>query len=242
MKIVVLSGAGISAESGVPTFRGTDGLWNGRRPEEVATPEAFRRDPEGVWEWYYSRRRNLLSVEPNAGHRAIAAWQEAHDVVVATQNVDGLHQAAGSTVVHELHGSIWRARCLQCGTEREDRTAAPGVDGARPGGPHGVAGCPCGGRVRPAVIWFGELLPQEPLHAAEAAICSADVVLAVGSSHLVYPAASLPLLALSRGIPVIEVNPEETPLSARATRFLQGTAATILPKLVLEGLGRSAAS
>lgn len=222
MKIVVLSGAGMSAESGVPTFRGTDALWNGHRPEDVATPEAFRRDPSNVWEFYRARRRNLLDVRPNAGHLAVAGWQDRHDVVVATQNVDGLHQVAGSRTVHELHGSIWIARCNRCGREREDRVAAPADDA--------LPTCPCGGVERPGVVWFGEVLPEETVRAAEQAVIAADLVLLVGSSNLVYPAASLPLLAISRRIPVVEVNPEETPFSGRVSRHMRAAAGEALPR------------
>ncbi len=222
LRIAVATGAGISAESGLPTFRDAGGLWEGRRPEEVATPGAFARDPVDVWNFYLFRRRSYGSVMPNAGHRAIASWQERFgEVPVITQNVDGLHQSAGSTRVLELHGSIWRRHCHACGRAQDDR-ALELEDGA-------VPRCACGGSMRPSVVWFGESLPEGVFDEARAIVESVDLLFVVGTSNLVYPAASLPLNALAAGVKVVEVNPGETPLSSRATRFIRGPAAAILP-------------
>lgn len=223
-RLAVATGAGISAESGVPTFRGPDGLWHGRRPEDVATPQAFRRDPVDVWEFYYARRRNLLAVAPNAGHRTIAAWQDEFGACpVITQNIDSLHQAAGSRKVLELHGSLWRARCEECGAIREDRT----VEAAETGVPQ----CSCGGRLRPDVVWFGESLAPGIMESAVAIASRVRLLVVVGTSNLVYPAASIPLAALAAGAVVIEVNPEPTSFSPRATRFIAGKAGEVLPTL-----------
>lgn len=227
------SGAGISAESGVPTFRGPDGLWNGRRPEDVATLRAFRRDPVDVWEFYHARRRQLLQVVPNAGHRAIASWQERYgEVPVITQNVDGLHQIAGSRDVLELHGSLWRARCMECGVVIEDRTVSASEKGEM--GVEGISHCACGGMMRPDIVWFGEELPREITARAVSIATSVDILVIVGTSNLVYPAASIPLQALASGVRVIEVNIEPTPLSSRVTKFVQGSATEILPQLESE--------
>ncbi len=224
MKIVVATGAGMSAESGVPTFRGPDGLWNGRRPEDVATPGAFRRDPKDVWEFYLARRRELMACHPNAGHRAVAGWQERWgECPVITQNVDGLHQAAGSADVLELHGSIWRTRCADCGLTTQDRRTM--LDDEQ------VPLCGCGGLLRPDIVWFGEELPHQVLARAQLLATTVDVLVLVGSSNLVYPAASIPLMALAAGVKVIEVNIDPTPFSDRVTRFIQGSAAEVLPAL-----------
>lgn len=230
LRLAVATGAGISAESGVPTFRDADGLWHGRRPEEVATPEAFRRDPEDVWNFYLARRRNLLAVRPNAGHEAVAAWQERFGgAPVITQNVDGLHQCAGSREVIELHGSIWRRHCQDCGSARPDEAVE--LNGKLPR-------CSCGGLMRPSIVWFGENLPDKAFERARLLARAVRVLVVVGTSNLVYPAASIPLAALAAGVTVIEVNPEPTPLTAQGVLFRQGTAGAILPTLdgELEGL------
>ncbi len=215
----------MSAESGVPTFRdGTDALWQGRRPEEVATPEAFTRNPEDVWSFYMARRKNLHSVRPNEGHKAIAGAQELFgDFQVITQNVDGLHQAAGSRRVLELHGSIWRARCGRCARSEEDRR----TEGELPY-------CRCGGLMRPDVTWFGEDLPEGAMAEALATAGAVKVLIVIGTSNMVYPAASIPLAALEAGATVIEVNPQPTPLSRHVSRFIQGPAAACVPPLLHE--------
>jgi NAD-dependent deacetylase len=216
-KICALTGAGISAESGIPTFRGPGGLWRNFRAEDLATPEAFARDPKLVWEWYLWRRGLIAAAEPNPGHTALAAL----DCAVVTQNVDGLHQRAGSTNVIEVHGSIWNTRCLDCGQEstQESTTAVPPT-------------CECGGLLRPAVVWFGEGLDARVWHNAEEAVRSADLLLVVGTSAVVYPAASLALLAKQAGARVVEINIGETALSNCVDRSLRGASGEILPQLI----------
>jgi NAD-dependent deacetylase len=220
--VAVLTGAGISAESGVPTFRGEGGLWRSYRAEELATPSAFRADPGLVWEWYDWRRGLIGACQPNAAHQ-ILAEMESHfdDFVLVTQNVDGLHRLAGSRHIIELHGNIWRMRCTRhCQPPWEDRTnPLPDIP------PH----CPrCGAMARPDVVWFGESLAGKSLEAAFAAAQRCQLMLVVGTSAVVQPAASLPLLALQRGAYVVEVNPEPTPLSDAANQVIRQPAATAL--------------
>jgi NAD-dependent deacetylase len=221
--VAVLTGAGISAESGVPTFRGEGGLWRNFRAEQLATPEAFRRDPALVWEWYNWRRGLIDSCAPNAAHATLAEMEAAlPDLTLITQNVDGLHQAAGSRNVLELHGDIWRMRCTGCGRVSEDRRVPL---------PEIPPRCPeCGALLRPDVVWFGESLPLEVLDAAWAAAARCRLMLVVGTSAVVQPAASLPIVALRNGARLVEVNPAETPLSAHAHETLRGPAAEVLPE------------
>lgn len=225
-RVLVLTGAGISAESGVPTFRGTNGLWREFRPEELATPEAFRRDPRLVWEWYEWRRERIAPVKANRAHLALAHLEERKcEFLLATQNVDGLHAEAGSKRMVELHGSLWRLRCTACHRVQEDRRVPlPGLPPL----------CECGAFLRPDVVWFGELLPGPAVERAFAAAKEAQVVLVVGTSSLVYPAAALPRLARTAGALVIEVNREETPLSSLAQVSLRGRATALLPALLGE--------
>ena len=222
--VVVLTGAGISAESGVPTFRGQGGLWKQFRAEDLATPEAFARDPRLVWEWYDSRRAALAQVAPNAGHRALAELEARKPrFTLVTQNVDGLHDRAGSRNVLKLHGDIWTLRCLRCGRERRDeRTPLPELPPS----------CECGGMLRPGVVWFGEPLPVEAWERAQKATREAEVLLVVGTSATVYPAAGLIPLATSAGARVIECNVEETPFSSGVDRSLRGRAGELLPQLI----------
>ena len=222
--VVVLTGAGISAESGVPTFRGQGGLWKQFRAEDLATPEAFGRDPRLVWEWYDSRRAALAQVAPNAGHRALAELEARKPrFTLVTQNVDGLHDRAGSRNVVKLHGDIWELRCLRCGKERRDeRTPLPELPPR----------CDCGGMLRPGVVWFGEPLPAEAWDLAQKATRAAEVLLVVGTSATVYPAAALVPLAMSAGARVIECNVEETPFSSGLDRSLRGRAGELLPQLI----------
>ena len=222
--VVVLTGAGISAESGVPTFRGQGGLWKKFRAEDLATPEAFARDPRLVWEWYDSRRAALALVEPNAGHRALAELEARKPrFTLVTQNVDGLHDRAGSRNVLKLHGDIWTLRCLRCGSEgRDERTPLPELPPC----------CECGGMLRPGVVWFGEPLPAEVWERAQKATREAEVLLVVGTSATVYPAAGLVPLAMSAGARVIECNVEETPFSSGLDRSLRGRAGELLPQLI----------
>ena len=227
--IVVLTGAGISAESGIPTFRDAmTGLWSNYRPEDLATPEAFLRDPATVWAWYAERRRRVGAVRPNAGHDALVRlerWANGRglEFLLVTQNVDGLHAAAGSQQLVELHGNIRRVKCFA------DGHPADSWPDNLPGPPP----CPrCGSPLRPDVVWFGEELPPRAIEAALAATRRCDVFISVGTSGLVEPAASLPFAALDRRATVIEVNPAATPLTRRASFALAGTAGDLLPRLV----------
>lgn len=221
--LVVLTGAGISAESGLATFRGPHGLWAGRDPLELATPQAFDDDPLGVWRFYDWRRRQAAIAEPNPAHAALAAWQLAQpDFTLITQNVDGLHERAGSREVVRLHGSLWRLRCVREGLEREDLRTDLGTLPAR---------CDCGGLLRPAVVWFGEALPADAVALAERACRRAAVALVIGTSSLVFPAAALPRLALAAGAWVVEINPEPTPLTPFVHERLAGPAGQIVPRL-----------
>jgi NAD-dependent deacetylase len=226
-RLVVFTGAGISQESGIPTFRDPGGLWESFRPEELATPEAFAARPAVVWRWYRWRFEKVRAAAPNAGHREIARWQESFpSLLVATQNVDRLHQRAGSRDVVELHGDIWTARCQRCGEETGMEDAI-----ARGGEP---PRCACGGPLRPNVVWFGEMLPEAAWERAAAAASDADLFLVVGTSARVYPAAGLIDVAIASGAEVIEVNREETPFSTRATKSYRGAAGEILPRLTAE--------
>ena len=224
--MTVLTGAGISAESGVPTFRDAlTGLWAQYRAEELATPEAFARNPALVWDWYRMRRELVARVQPNAGHRALVAMErEVPDFVLITQNVDGLHQRAGSTTPIELHGNIGRARCSREHTtvERWDESAdSPPRCGS------------CGGFLRPDVVWFGEILPPEALRAAELAARNCDLLLSVGTSNLVEPAASLPWRAAAAGAEVAVVNVSmEGQRLGPGIHNLIGPAGQLLPALV----------
>jgi len=224
MRVVAFTGAGVSAESGVATFRGAGGLWEGHRIEEVASPHAFAADPVHVWRFYDQRRTNVAKVRPNPAHEVLAAWQERFpNYTLVTQNVDGLHQGAGSRRVVELHGSLWRVRCTGCGREREDRTAPL---------PELPPRCPeCGAMERPDVVWFGEALPAEAFLVAEAAAKVCEVLVVVGTSAVVYPAAGLVAVAAAVGAKVIEVNPEASALAHLADVTLRGPAGAMLPQV-----------
>ena len=229
VRVTVLSGAGMSAESGVETFRdASTGLWEKFDPEELASPQGWLRQPDVVWAWYLWRHHLVNSVEPNAGHRAVADWQRHADVRVVTQNIDNLHERAGSEWVAHLHGSIFEFRCSSCGLAYHGELA----DMPEPVGTVAPPVCSCGGNIRPGVVWFGEALPDEPWERAVEAVALADVLIVVGTSGIVYPAAGLPSAALVQGIPVIEVNPDETPLSDSATVTVRDTAARALPGLL----------
>jgi NAD-dependent deacetylase len=226
-RVVALTGAGVSAESGIPTFRDAQtGLWARFRPEELATPEAFRRDPRLVWDWYEWRRGLVAGAEPNAGHRALARLESlVPDFLLITQNVDGLHQHAGARSIVELHGNIHRNKCF---AENVVVTARQAEDERPPRCPR------CGAHLRPDVVWFGETLPAQALAEADAAARGCDVLLSIGTSAAVFPAAQLPVTALQCGAMVVEVNKDPTPLSAVATFSLLGRAGELLPRLLEE--------
>lgn len=239
-RVVVLTGAGISAESGVPTFREVQtGLWERFSAEELATVEAYENDPALVWTWYRWRQALIAAVEPNAGHRALALWQQRlADVdggwlAVTTQNVDDLHERAGADVLGHLHGRIAAHRCADCGEPGE--LPAPEFDGftapPEPVDPPFCTHCE-EGLMRPDIVWFGEMLPASDFDAASAAIRAADLVLVVGTSGMVQPAASLPLLGLERGVPIIEVNPQETELTDLVDFAIRGPSGEVLPQLL----------
>ena len=221
-KIVFVTGAGISQESGIPTFRGKDGYWRRYDPMKLASIDAFYDDPKLVWEWYEDRRKNILSVKPNEGHFAISQMEEFKDIVVLTQNIDGLHQRSGSTNVLELHGSIIRIKCTVCDfTDNitENFESLPPK-------------CKCGSMLRPDVVWFGEPLPQNIWQSAikEASVC--DVMVIVGTSLVVSPANTLHVYAKQNGAILIEVNPEKTVMSNDMTLSIQATSVGVLPKML----------
>ncbi len=221
--VAVLTGAGVSAESGVPTFRGEDGLWRRYRAEDLASPQAFRSNPTLVWEWYDWRRRLIANCQPNPAHLTLAEMEKALPVfTLITQNVDGLHRLAGSQKVIELHGNLWNVRCVAEGTVRECRDVPLLEVPLR---------CPCGALLRPDVVWFGEPLPAGALVAAQEAVLSCDLMLVIGTSGVVHPAASLPLWAKQGGAYLIEINVQPTPISAYADEVILGPAAVELPKL-----------
>jgi NAD-dependent deacetylase len=202
-RITVVTGAGVSAASGVPTFRGAGGLWRNYPAHQLATPEAFARDPALVWEWYAWRRQVIAGCEPNAAHHVIARWSERPGFTLVTQNVDGLHERAGTKNVIRYHGSIWTLKCSAgCGQPDWDDLRVP-LDPLPPACPH------CGALARPGVVWFGESIPVAALHAADAAT-ACDVFLSIGTSSVVYPAAALFAQARASGAFTVEINPEPT--------------------------------
>lgn len=225
LKLVALTGAGASQESGLRTFRDAQGgLWSQYKPTELASPEAFARDPKLVWDWYAWRREAVKAVRPNAGHYALVEFEKrASHFTLITQNVDNLHRMAGSQNVLELHGNIQRVRCADCYTFTEiwddDSEAVPRCK-------------QCGGLLRPDVVWFGESLPREQLEAAVVAARACDVFFSIGTSGVVQPAASLAFAAHQRGAVVVEINAETTPLTPKANYVLQGKSGEILPRLV----------
>lgn len=223
--VVVLTGAGVSAESGVPTFRDAQtGLWAKYNPEDLATPRAFRSNPRLVWEWYAWRRKLVARANPNPAHFALVELeQHVPEFHLVTQNVDGLHQRAGSQRVIELHGNITRTKCFDEGTIISKWTETGDVPPK----------CPdCGGLLRPDVVWFEEPLPDEEISLAQRASRSCDMFLCVGTSTVVYPAAELPFEALRCGATVVEINPQPTPLTDQARFVLTGAAGVVLPELI----------
>ena len=223
-RIVVLTGAGISAESGVPTFRGEGGLWRQYRATDLATPEAFARDPALVWEFYNWRRELLHPLEPNPGHKTLAGLERrAPHFTLITQNIDGLHQKAGSKNILELHGNIWWVRCTLCSDLKEDRTVPL----------RGLPNCEkCGGLLRPHVVWFGETLDPDVLESAYGAINSCDAMLVIGTSGTVQPAASMGMHARRRGAFVAEINLDPTPYTQIYEVTIPGKSGEILPQLL----------
>lgn len=225
--VVFFTGAGISAESGISTFRGTDGIWNKLKPEELANFDAFLKNPDRVWDWYQYRRHIIDTSKPNPAHLAIAEMQDYFkSLSVVTQNVDNLHRRAGSRTVYELHGNIERNYCIECKTPYNSPEFASGGK---------VPRCEkCGGLIRPDIVWFGEMLPEEDFSMSEKAAEKCDVMFAVGTSAVVYPAARIPLLARRFGAYLVEINLEETELSPLANYVLLGKAGEILPGILEE--------
>ena len=222
--ITILTGAGISADSGVPTFRGADGLWRNFRAEELATPEAFERDPRLVWEWYSWRRELIATKQPNEAHVAIASLESrGPDFWLITQNVDGLHRLAGSTRLSEIHGNIWRVQCTACSAVTENHQVPLSL----------LPRCgPCGGLLRPDIVWFGESLREKDLARCAKQLENCDVLLIIGTSGVVYPAAGFASIVKEAGAYVIEVNLDPTPQSNLVDIALRGRAKDLVPLLL----------
>ena len=223
-RIVVITGAGISAESGIPTFRGEDGLWRKHRVEELATPYAFQTNPKLVWEWYDWRRGIIANANPSPGHTAIAEMEQIipHFSLI-TQNVDGLHRRAGTTKIIEIHGNLWQLRCVREGTLKEDyRVPLPEIPPK----------CECGALLRPHVVWFGESLDNEDMSRSYRLLQDCSLLVVVGTSAVVQPVASFPLTAKRQGAFVVEVNTNPTPLSSMADESIIGKAGEVLPALL----------
>jgi NAD-dependent deacetylase len=221
-KIVFVTGAGISQESGIPTFRGKDGLWRNYDAMKLATINAFYDNPKLVWEWYNERRKNIFSAEPNLGHKTIVELEKFVKVIVLTQNIDGLHQKAGSTEVLELHGSIVKIKCTICDFKSEILTEFLQIPPL----------CKCGNVLRPNVIWFGESLPQEIWQQAVIHASKCDVMIVVGTSLVVSPANTLPIYAKQNNATLIEINPEETIMSSDMDLSIRSTSVAALPKFI----------
>ncbi len=222
-RVVVLTGAGVSAESGMPTFRGEDGWWRNYRAEELATPTAFARDPKLVWEWYDMRRKIITDCSPNPAHETIAEMEKYFEhFQLVTQNVDGLHNRAGNNNIIELHGNLWRVRCVEEGKTFEFHEVPLKEIPPR---------CDCGALIRPDVVWFGEALPHEAIERAFSVAQECDTLIVVGTSGIVQPAASLPILAKQNGAYLFEINLEPTPFTSIADFSIQGKAGEILPKI-----------
>jgi len=221
-RVAVLTGAGISAESGIPTFRGEDGLWKNYRAEQLATPQAFAQNPELVWEWYDWRRGIIGAKDINDGHRVLSKWEGIFPTFnVITQNIDGFHAKAGSTNIVELHGNIWKLRCTEEGTIRENHETPLTENPPR---------CPdCGAMQRPHVVWFGESLDPAVIQQAFALSSSCEVMFVVGTSAVVQPAASLPIAAADAGAKIVEINPNPTPLTVYTDFSFRGNSGEILP-------------
>jgi NAD-dependent deacetylase len=224
--VVFFTGAGISAESGISTFRGADGIWNKLKPEELANFNAFLKNPDMVWEWYQYRKKIINDSKPNPAHLTIAEMQNYFkELTVVTQNVDNLHRRAGSKIVYELHGNIERNYCIKCRTFYNDPDF--GTSDKAPI-------CKCGGLIRPDIVWFGEFLPQDVFDAAEKAASKCDVMFVVGTSAVVYPAAQIPIIAKQSGAVLVEVNIEPTELSYMSDYMMIGKAGETMPAVLEE--------
>lgn len=221
-KVVFVTGAGISQESGIPTFRGKDGLWRNYDAMKLATIDAFYDNPKLVWEWYNERRQNIFNSEPNLGHKAIAELENFVKVFVLTQNIDGLHQKAGSSNVIELHGSIIKIKCTVCDFKDELLTEFSNLPPL----------CKCGNILRPDVVWFGEGLPQDVWQEAIIQASSCDVMIIAGTSLVVSPANTLPIYAKQNNAVLIEINPDETIMSSDMDLSIRSTSAVALPELI----------
>jgi NAD-dependent deacetylase len=221
-KIVFVTGAGISQESGIPTFRGEDGLWRNHDPMKLATIDAFYDNPKLVWEWYNERRMNIFQAQPNPGHRAIAELEKYAEVVILTQNIDGLHQKSGSSKVLELHGSIVKIKCSVCDYKEEILTEISNLPPI----------CKCGNILRPDVVWFGESLPQDVWQDAINFASKCDLMIIAGTSLVVSPANTLPIYAKQNNATLIEINPEKTDMSEEMNLVIRNTSAESLPKFV----------
>lgn len=221
-KIIFVTGAGISQESGIPTFRGKDGLWRSYDAMKLATIDAFYDNPKLVWEWYNERRVNIFQAQPNLGHKAISELEKYAEVVVLTQNIDGLHQKSGSSKVLELHGSIVKIKCSVCDYKEEILTEISELPPI----------CKCGNLLRPDVVWFGETLPQDVWHNAINFASNCDLMIIVGTSLVVSPANTLPIYAKQNSATLVEINPEETEMSREMDMTIRNTSAKSLPKLV----------
>ncbi len=217
-RIVFFSGAGMSAESGVPTYRGKGGVWSEYNYQDYACQQAFDRHPEKVWDFHDRRRATVAACLPNQGHAIVAAVQrDKPATAIITQNIDGLHQSAGASAVIELHGSLWRVRCAAEGTVSEDRSA-----------PIARRKCACGAYLRPDIVWFGDMLDPDVIERATRALEGCDLLVSIGTSGVVYPAAEMPRIAMARGAVTVEINPEDTPVSHLYRHRLRGKASEML--------------
>jgi len=223
--VLFFTGAGISAESGIPTFRGEDGIWNKLKPEELANFNAFLKNPEMVWEWYQYRRKIIRETEPHDGHTAIAEFENYYNTIVVTQNVDNLHRRAGSSTIYELHGNIERNYCVDCLKPFEEIQILSDEKIV----PHCEV---CGGLIRPDVVWFGEMLPQKVFQQGEESAAKSDICFIVGTSAVVYPAAYIPIRARESGSYLVEINIERTEISNISDYSIMGKAGEIIPQIL----------
>lgn len=221
---MVLTGAGVSAESGIPTFRGPDGLWKNHKPEELASPSGFAKDSALVWEWYNWRRDVIRKAKPNLAHYALVDMESRiEEFTLITQNVDNLHFEAGSQNVHELHGNIFNVKCTSCGFKADNYAVS-----------NNAPKCPdCGNLLRPDVVWFGEELNPAVLAKAQEASATCELFFIIGTSALVHPAASFPSIAKANGCFLVEINTEDTPLTPQANEVIRGKASEWLPKITI---------